>query len=71
MHEFIRPVGGAIALLALMGVRCLGPHNMFGLEGLVEIRVRSAVFADVPSVFTSHPVAAFSAMPLRDDHAAT
>ena len=35
MHEFIRPVAGAITLLALMGVRCLWPHNMIGRRGLV------------------------------------
>jgi hypothetical protein len=35
MHESIRPVAGAIMLLALMGVRCFWPHNMIGLEGLV------------------------------------
>ena len=35
MHESIRPVGGALVLLALMGVRYLRPHNMIGLEGLV------------------------------------
>ena len=35
MHEFIRPVAGRFAPLALMGVRCFWPHNMIGLEGLV------------------------------------
>ena len=35
MHEFIRPVAGRIAPLALMGVRCFWPHNMIGHEGLV------------------------------------
>src|SRR5690606_6447936 len=35
MRESIRPVAGAITLLALMGVRCLCPHNMIGLVGPV------------------------------------
>ena len=35
MHEFIRPVAGRFAPLALMGVRCFWPHNMIGHEGLV------------------------------------
>ena len=35
MHEFIRPVAGLFAPLALMGVRCFWPHNMIGREGLV------------------------------------
>jgi transposase len=35
MRESIRPVAGAIAPLALMGVRRLWPHNTIGLEGLV------------------------------------
>ena len=35
MHEFIRPVAGAIALRALMGVRSLWPYNAIGLGGLV------------------------------------
>jgi hypothetical protein len=34
MRESIRPVAGAFALLALMGVRCLWPHNTIGREGL-------------------------------------
>lgn len=35
MRESIRPIAGAITLLALMGVRYLCPHNMIGLCGLV------------------------------------
>ena len=35
MREFIRPIAGAITPLALMGVRCLRPHNMIGRGGLV------------------------------------
>ena len=35
MRESIRPITGAITLLALMGVRYLCPHNMIGLCGLV------------------------------------
>ena len=35
MRESIRPVAGAVTLLALMGVRCLRPHNMIGRLGLV------------------------------------
>jgi transposase len=35
MRESIRPLAGAIPLPALMGVRCLSPHNMNGLDGLV------------------------------------
>ncbi len=35
MRESIRPVAGAITLLALMGIRCLCPHNMLGLVGPV------------------------------------
>ena len=35
MHESIRPVAGAIALRALMGVRSLWPYNAIGLGGLV------------------------------------
>jgi hypothetical protein len=66
MHESIRPVAGAIVPLALMGVRCFPPHNTVGLSGL-----EAAVLADEPSVFTSHPVAAFSLAQMRNDHAAT
>ncbi|MGV8987285.1 MAG: hypothetical protein ACOH2H_13500 [Cypionkella sp.] len=35
MHESIRPFGGAVPPLALMGVRGLSPNNMIGLAGLV------------------------------------
>ncbi|ELT49795.1 hypothetical protein FHW20_003922 [Ochrobactrum intermedium] len=35
MRESIRPIAGAITLLALMGVRYLCPHNMIDLYGLV------------------------------------
>jgi len=35
MHESIRPVAGLFTPLALMGVRCIWPHNTIGLEGLV------------------------------------
>ena len=35
MREFIRPVGGAITPLALMGIRYLWPHKIIGLQGLV------------------------------------
>ena len=35
MHKSIRPVTGAVVPLALMGVRCLRPHNMIGRMGLV------------------------------------
>src|SRR5438477_5283049 len=35
MRESIRPGGGAVMLLALMGVRYFWPHNMIGRSGLV------------------------------------
>lgn len=35
LRESIRPVVGAVTLLALMGVRYFLPHNMIGLDGLV------------------------------------
>ena len=35
MRESIRPIAGAITLLALMGVRYLCPHNMIDLSGLI------------------------------------
>lgn len=35
MCESIRPIAGAITLVALMGVRYLCPHNMIDLSGLV------------------------------------
>jgi hypothetical protein len=36
MRESIRPVAGAIAPLALMGIRCFRPNNLIGHdEGLV------------------------------------
>lgn len=35
MRESIRPIAGAITLLALMGVRYLCPHNMIDLYGLI------------------------------------
>ena len=35
MRESIRPIAGAITLLALMGVRYPCPHNMIDLRGLV------------------------------------
>ena len=58
MHESIRPVAGAIAPLALMGVRCFRPDTMIGRDGLEhqqasKLRVR----ADEPSGSTSHSYA--------------
>ena len=35
LSDFYLPSAGAIPPLALMGVRCLLPHNMIGLAGLV------------------------------------
>jgi hypothetical protein len=49
---------GSLPPLALMGVRCLWPHNMIGRGGLVVDQAsRLAVFADEPSGFTSHSIA--------------
>ena len=59
MREFIRPIAGAITPLALMGVRCFWPHNMIGRGALSRSGFDAAVRADEPSVFTSHPIAAF------------
>ena len=72
MHEFIRPVAGAIVPLALMGVRCFSPYNTIGLEGLVidqAWKLRSLPTSH--SVFTSHPVAALGLAQMHNDHAAT
>ena len=71
MHEFIRPVAGRIAPLALMGVRCFWPHNMIGPEGLVVDQAwKFAVLADEPSGVTSHPNLASALTLVRCDHAA-
>lgn len=71
MRESIRPVAGAIGPLALMGVRCFGPHNMIGRGGLVVDQApEAAVLADEPSVFTSHSFLAFGAVPAGNGYLA-
>ena len=70
MHEFIRPVAGRFAPLALMGVRCFWPHNMIGHGGLV---VNQAL--KLRSLPTNHQVSpriqtASASAPKRGGHAA-
>lgn len=71
MRESIRPIAGAIALLALMVIRHFWPHNMTGLRGLVVDQALKLRFrADVPSVSTSHSIVAASRRRYRTDQAA-
>ena len=72
MRESIRPVAGAITLLALMVIRHFWPHNAIGLEGpVVTQALKLRVRADVPSMSTSHSIAAVPMKRCRADQAAT
>src|SRR5271170_8176453 len=53
MRESIRPVGGAITPLALMGIRYLRPHKIIGREGLVVDQALKK--RPVPSCHQSSP----------------
>jgi hypothetical protein len=59
MHESIRPVAGAIAPLALMGVRSFWPHNMIGREGhVVNQAPKLWLLPTVHQLFISHSIVA-------------
>ena len=71
MHEFIRPVAGAIALRALMEVHSLWPYNAIGLGGLVVGQAFKQRSVPTSHQFTSHSVAGSRGLLFRRDHAAT